>query len=557
MEPRRIAPANFTYDSLFTFIKKNTTLPGLVNAIEPDDPKRLALLEAIQTGDVNSKLFEDKDCDILLLSLFKHQQISSSDFMTAYMYLMALMEYTQNQPQPTDKPVIAIRRLDNTVSLLKIADGRSLTAIGKEYIQDLKKKANEKPLQPINEAELIQHILSLTPFQQTVIRINIKGLLYDIDNELMETVAHGTGGQTFDKKMIKTILTSPGYDLLHYFKYNVCQDPIENFPAFGRVSGETMLNLHQDNLHFIPLINRHVKSNMDVAHSSTGYYSIAQHDIGHSYWASFLPRKYRDFISKEMIPALLDMIKVVSLTITENDSQTSTLISKINKLTLMGGDPLNDILFYSRVRQQESDEANFMDYLVQLFANNKKLFVKDNEKNMYADLYALYFSFAKKYYGETGEYDDIWSQILANTQTIFVENDNRTTKINALLKLAKHAATNNKPEFIIESGPNNFPWKQWRDFLSTTDDSAHIWKWVMENPDRRDQLATLINENNLMFFHPFLPMNKTMHADLLNLCKKLTPNEKIKKGFSFFSLFTKDDSSSDQKDEKNTARKTK
>ncbi len=65
--------------------------------------------------------------------------------------------------------------------------------------------------------------------------------------------------------------------------------------CFGRLSRETLLTWHQNNMHPYPICSRHVKNNMIEAHGNLwGPYTISQHDVGHVLFNSNAPKEDRD-----------------------------------------------------------------------------------------------------------------------------------------------------------------------------------------------------------------------------------------------------------------------
>lgn len=84
---------------MYTYISANTYIPNFIAGIKEHDDKRTFLLEAIKTGDTHHSIFDDSNCYLYLLSLIKNNEISFEIGMTTYVYLLALMQYTERQPK--------------------------------------------------------------------------------------------------------------------------------------------------------------------------------------------------------------------------------------------------------------------------------------------------------------------------------------------------------------------------------------------------------------------------------------------------------------------------
>ncbi len=94
--------AESTYEDLMKHISKNKTIPEALSKITPHDHGVQALLKAMTVGDWKSAVFDDENCDIYLLFLFKEKLIAGSQFCTVYFYLMILMQFTPRQLLATD-----------------------------------------------------------------------------------------------------------------------------------------------------------------------------------------------------------------------------------------------------------------------------------------------------------------------------------------------------------------------------------------------------------------------------------------------------------------------
>src|SRR6185437_14478117 len=86
------------FKNLFRYIAANKVLPAKLEEIKTDNRKVNELLFAISTGDSDSSVFSEHDCHVYLLYLMQQKKISFSAGMTVYSYLMALMQFTEQQP---------------------------------------------------------------------------------------------------------------------------------------------------------------------------------------------------------------------------------------------------------------------------------------------------------------------------------------------------------------------------------------------------------------------------------------------------------------------------
>ena len=313
------SPESNAFNSLFMLIEKNRTLKEAVDAINPQDEAMSKLLAEIKQGRFSLDSFSHKNCDIFLLRLFKDNNISYPVFLTTYTYLMALIEgknldgYQYEGLVTTDdvRPVETFNLWDD--------DKNQLSQKGEIYVSNLcanfvklgdffstgvkrlkqEVENNGMRLEDHLHKQLGAFISKLHPAERMVIMMKLPF------NEFADQIVSGYP-YVFNKYVRKNLLTNedevtdidlytPSYSIHEWLSKQICNEPMKLQACFGRLTRETLLAWHQNNIHPYPIVNRYVKYNLTEAHADPwGPFTISQHDIGHIFYAASASKEDRE-----------------------------------------------------------------------------------------------------------------------------------------------------------------------------------------------------------------------------------------------------------------------
>ena len=85
------------HNNLLELVQKNKTIPAFLNNLTANDPRLCCLKKAIRRGNFRAKIWNNRDCNLYLIYLIQKQMIPFWQGITAYVYLIAKMQYTQKQ----------------------------------------------------------------------------------------------------------------------------------------------------------------------------------------------------------------------------------------------------------------------------------------------------------------------------------------------------------------------------------------------------------------------------------------------------------------------------
>ncbi len=85
------------HTGLLQLVQKNKFIPHFLNNITTDDLNVYCLKEAITKGNFRSHIWNNRDCNVYLIYLIQNQRIPFWQGITAYIYLIAKMQFTSTQ----------------------------------------------------------------------------------------------------------------------------------------------------------------------------------------------------------------------------------------------------------------------------------------------------------------------------------------------------------------------------------------------------------------------------------------------------------------------------
>lgn len=542
--------ASIRYENLFTYIKRNKILPKAVAAIHADDPKVYALLKAIEEAHFTDEIFSDPDCDVYLLYLFKQGKITNFVFISSYLYLMSLMEFSDKQALRDEhrdlKYYLNTKQIISIKTECLIQDGK-LSEYGEIYLTKVREQLQEKINVSVTLEMFKEKIQSFPLFEQHIIVIKFKNLsdlkVLGTLLELNPTLATRVVKNEFNKK--QTEIYFPLFTLHRLFLTLFCDNPMEEFAAFGRTGNESHLALKSLNQHHLPLYSKKVFKNLTFIHGmDEGPFSVAIHDLAHVFWASLLASEQRKNILNGLIPDLLMEKSIIETQLEKKDEKALKLLKQI-QVTVY--DQLGDLVVPTVPDYKNLNETErFVKYVEKCFylLNKSSIhgFYQDNIFHSLGDhvLGNFYFFVARIYFRNENHHPALWQHIYEKIGAVAQSNESRKIR-DTLSTLAKASLSADDKITMSATRTQSISWKKWAKKLNKTEDSALIWKWAIEHA--HDDLLNLINHCNLIFFHPFLPLTKEKHHELLCFVEnQLQLNEDksplLPKGISLFNIPT-------------------
>lgn len=549
---------NAEYKNIFRFVSLNKILPETISAIKPDDEKVNQLFMAITSGNANDKIFSDPDCHVYLLYLIEKNKISMSLGMTIYAYLMALMQFTEKQPlRPEDGDVKLVRPI--TIDPLT-ASGK-ITVIGQDFINKICENF-AKLEYPIDKEKLAKFILELSSAEQWLLKIpyidaynSDKSKLHDADrlaSPLRKNMPFiiEDGKPQKEGALEKGHYWVPSITIINYLLREITPHPIKMFHSFGTIGLDTLAKMHQSGNHPVPLYSTYIKSNPKKADTyRCGPFLMWLHDIGHTFWGSLLDLKDRDFIFNHFVPQL-ELLKKEA-----KDHKDTEVTSAIDDSIRQACDfDLTDI------RDFISKDYRLINYLKRTFRIYPYVKVEFEDIGSCKED-RLYF-LLKKMHHSTFFQDKLiekrWDEILRfNTGTYY----RRTEVVNTLdifVKISTNDTLTDRDKWAFSSLiDKEINWLAWLEILNAAKSSEEIWKKVVSNYDRRNELAILAINYRIAFFEPYLPLApEKLEQFKLLIHEKIKEKEKLpppkvshldyKENFSFYNPFTFDFESSPQ-----------
>lgn len=487
----------------FTYIRKNTIFPNLLNSINPVDPRLEKLRKAIESGNDEDPIFSDRDCHLLLLHLIKEKMITfDHGGLTVHVYLMALMQSTSKQTLKFEDLSL---KIETPVLVDKLVANGKLTTFGNYYLKELCHRFGENGFQLIY-SELEQFVLSLPAVEQWILRMR-----YDRSNHNHALVGILIKNIPFlceqevplqasdDSRLINYFI--PSTQIIKYLIGKISPEPLQGMPIYGNIGKNTLLDLHQRNLHPLPLYSPHVKNNTLKVHEYVcGPIPALMHDWGHIVWGSLLKAEEREKLFKHIIPQL-SFLKDEAYAHRDRNLEEAIdeIIEKANDFNL------TPIEYYIDPR------TRFTTYLQRIFNTRHidkfyQYWISQDPDKFYSigdipqDSFLFWVNRLAQDSRLTKEEQSIWSQ-LANLFNEECRGFKRDDVVDAIINAAKDnmMPCDNQVDSVDE--PN---WEKWLKLLTDTKDSQELWNQVKTK--YHSDLLTLSRCYHLNYFHPYLPM---------------------------------------------------
>ncbi len=509
---------------IYQFISRNPFLPKLPSRIRPNHPEAQKLLEAIQTGDANADIFSHPNCYIYLLHLLETEQISRQEGMTVYGYLLALTQYTEKQPiKECDLDTKTIRK----VKVYKLFVGGQITKGALNYFQMVCDEFEKLHIK-ITKDELIAQASNLQPTEQWLVTV-----YNDIDRPYREYLPTpqddyqssdtlknlifgnspymGTSGGEINAK--DTAYFMPSTSILEFLFSKISDKPLKMQPIFGVISLETIREMHKRGAHPIAYYSKHVKNNLyDADKYRAGPYIAWIHDVWHTFAGSLLKPSERDSIFETLIP-FLERAKRDAL-----ENRDPEIVEGLDEMIMHLGD-----FDLSAIDRYFDPETRFKLYLerwcgievgygINPFLEQVRFFIL---------LHKIYnqSNFTEE---ERGLIKTILPKIDFDTEPAWTHLQGKRAM--ALLSIADNDVHKNftyaNAGVILKYSTSSTPvdWQAWYELLNSTSDSGEIWVYAVGHFE--EQLLTLINDYNIKFFYPHMPLTESEYVKLVTLVEE-------------------------------------
>lgn len=493
---------------ILELVKKNKVIPHFFKRLAPQDRNLHCLKKAIRKGNFRSKIWNHTDCNLYLIYLIQEEMIPFWQGITAYVYLIAKMHYTQTQPlREEDRDV----KLNYSVKIKSLVKAGKITELGYCYLLGIT-RSFEKINTYLDFDDLVRYVLGLPRIEQWLIKTECNHSMrlfetqHDSDRLILVLVNNISFIQTisnyYDNPTLQYLV--PSSSLINYCLRALNQQPMRMRPVLGSLGLERLYQWHENGFHPVSLYAPQVVSNPKGADGyRCGPFPMWLHDIGHTFWASMLSKQNRDYIFKVYIPAL-DSLSLIAETVHDEES-----IERLNGIKKCAYDfDLTAITYYA------SAATRLSTYLAHTLGKHplfpiclytgaheyEPLGCAEGDTFYFLLHYALYRNKAPD------SYNVVYRTLISFITTGSGYRDLRC--INALKTLAKNAA--DYPEALFSKGQplqlSIHP--AWKILLNTREMSEDLWSAITNDPARAQELLTMIGQG-LNFFHPYLPMTPT------------------------------------------------
>lgn len=291
-------------EKLRMYIRKNTKFPDLFKRCDDgefNDELKVIMGMVVdptkKSTDIDTFLSHQHRIE-LVIYLMERKKINYWSGLSIYAYLNAINDFGR----------------DN-VTLVDLISDNQLTSFGNKYISLVVKKlpglidCSDTKCHEL-ENKLKRFLLDCCQIDRCVIEIAFKDkpldfneriLALDIGSHLPFVMRIDGYGRCIDD-LYQYSLARQRYSYIclsmaNYLFSQLSDRPMKMLPVFGRVSTETLLQLHMESYHPTSLVAPSVKNNIEAVHDHIRLpFLILLHDVGHTFWANLLTFKERSDI---------------------------------------------------------------------------------------------------------------------------------------------------------------------------------------------------------------------------------------------------------------------
>lgn len=539
-----VYPENIHSYDIAQLISKNKTIPELLKTLTPERPDIAKLKRAIEEADFSSPIWNNQDCNVYLLYLMNQQLISFNAGITAYMYLIALMQLTPRQAlQAKDGKQV---KKGYPVSMKPMVTGGKLTILGEGYADLLASFFSRTNLDRKSEIQEVKdYILSLPFIEQHLIHSqydqNFKDPNSDIEKFLNDLISNLPIPTTSRPKNIKdnTAISSscssslveysvPSFSLIQFILNKINPETVKLVPIFGNMGLDKLYQWHKSGFHPFNLFAPQVKSNQPwkIDGYLSGPWPALLHDIFHAQSMNLLSTKERQRIFEQFIPVVgllqeLDF-KFNSVSFVEDFTHITEGLYDFNLSPASAY--FDQHLAFNRYLR-----FSFTNLSPEFSLDRNMLYSKkpNNEPiGSFGDLNYFCLQFIR--------YDNTYA---ANRDTVFfildsVDKDTAKLRDSRILRALRTVAENfvkNPNQLItdqkaLESCQVN--WIKWLELIKSTNDSEALWTRVIKDSKRYSELLDMMS-NGLIFLDPYIPMTEAKKNEFKEFLFVSLKNSKI------------------------------
>ena len=463
-----------SFTTLMKYIQKSTLVNDktlLENA--EIKLKATALKSALIDGSAHHPIFDDKNCQLYLIYLLKEELIPPEQFLTGYIYLSVLMQFTEKQLIHPEH--IAARRLD--WGDVKVFNARN-TELLEQYAAKISAAFNHK----ISTEEIIRYYGSLQNSEGWLIAMpyNSRASGDDVKKMMDTNISSSPLLQKItEQNQDYVLIPSIGFTKWLLQKLNP-ERQIEIAPCFGNVGIETLYNdLHSQNKHPITIHSAYIKSNPKKIHNmQAGPVPFALHDIFfHCFGGSAFKKDEYHFLMNVMIPTLQKIID------SEKDIAVKSMATKMR-------DIINDLAYNPRNIIKSENLTNNLRNKLDTNEYGSNEFGQLNENEM-----PIYFMTLQKLCQELHNRKDISAEYLSNLLNNII-NMNFINDVEFVSATSRQEAITSVAA-ILKTLPTS---------LSDEERERKLTDYLLTKPE----ICLTINRGGFPFLPPLHPLSKDL-----------------------------------------------
>lgn len=330
MSPREDSPSMLARD-LRAGIQRNQRIPAFFQDIKNHfkaHKKRLDQIKlAIVAGDFSIPLLNQPNDSLYLLYLIETESVDFWQGITMYLYLMALMEFTEHQPFSEADAKLGCFKTNCPVSLLPLWKDNQLTEVGEGYLNLLDENYRIMRDKAFPRDHFLAQLKTLSRVDQSVLMVEftvtraLMNVVVPVEASLIEAerfrflrslslnvpfLDMGLLPEQAETGVVKFFI--PSLRLIEYFLMLESDTPVNLLLRFGRY--QSLHAMHQRNEHLLPLYSPFVRDNYFSVHDfQCGPFACFVHDVLHAYHMNLLSNEERLVIYECLLPKFRSLLE--------------------------------------------------------------------------------------------------------------------------------------------------------------------------------------------------------------------------------------------------------
>ncbi len=488
------------------------------------------LSRAIREGEHAAHIFSDPNCYLYLIYIIGEEWIAFEHGMTVYFYLMALQQFTKQQPlAPEHESYQSLREL----SVVSLMQGQELTVEGAKFLRSMaddlacytKKNCYEDFIQFVKQLPPCERWLLRMPFSPEVSNLlswkdyqeDVKRKGFDI--LLDKVLRYPPLPQSVPYFQIDVqpnhqamIFNFPSQSIIRFCLQQLAENHLEPTYVMGSVDAAALHAHHRVGRQPVSLYAYHGQCKVvSVNNQDCGGFGVAVRDLVHLCWGSQMAHSFRKRIYDFLVPNFCKIIKIAE---GHGDVVTAACLQNII-------DQLGHFDFITVAEM--TPDMQIAEYLAHVLTNAGFYRCNGQSRLGCRQFDAIYFLLQQvrwQHESWTPEERRCWAILISRVQPYI--DVNRGIQLNAptmsaiLTRLAKESVRERPLGEPLYSN-HRINWPAWLDILYSTTDSAEIWERVLR--DHHAELLVLIKKSHLNFYHPYLPMTAVKRQELISFLR--------------------------------------